>query len=163
MGRASFDSLWIDYQKNKVHGIILLPDADRCALVLSLTLGLHPRQDTDKASFQDLSVADIKPERREGDGNYYVRAAQLAERLKVEWGPPRLTGPGALIFSHIPHSRGVLFVQRSFRYAEFRHHHPTLGEHIDLWNGSIMASQPDPAKCKQVVEFALKVEFWDVV
>jgi hypothetical protein len=160
---ANFARLWVKYQKERVHAVTLDPPADRCALVLSLTLDVRPHQDTKSASFEQLSLDETKPKRRQGGGNYYVRASELAGRLANEWGKPDVVGRGTWVFNHIEGRTGVLFIHKSLRYAEIRHLHPKLGDHIDLWDGSMMGSVPDRLKGDLVVTCAFKASFWELI
>jgi hypothetical protein len=157
---ANFDRLWVKYQMERVRAVTLDAPHDRCALVLSLTLGLQPHEDTDKACFQQLSLNDARTKKREGGGEYYIRASELADRLIVEWGGPDVIGRGPWIFRHIEGRVGVLFIHKSLVYPEWRH--GKFGDHIDLWDGSMMATVSNRLKGDSVVIGAFKVMFWEL-
>ena len=169
---SSFSVLWHNYLHNRPLAQNMY-QGNRCALALSITLGdrYQPKQDTELASFQDLSLRDIrsKPERVRGErvesqeDGYYINAKQLANRLKLEWGDPEVVMIGFMALGRLRHTQGVLFIEHSVRWIELsRTSGVRLGDHIDLWNGSVMGSVPEAKKCDRIIELAQTVWFWRI-
>jgi len=142
--RPPFAPLWDHYQYNRDIAKGLAPDQNRCAIVLSMTLGLRPR--AGEASLRDLGghgalsiLTQIRhrlviPEVAGAElaTRYYVQAQQLANRLRDELGAPEvLRGTDAR--QRIAGRRGIVFLQDAYRDGG------TLGrrtgDHIDIWDG----------------------------
>lgn len=133
----NFEMLWQKYHASRKIGAAVT-DGNRCALVLGAALGLKykPRLDQGEISFR--GVGQVKSEMKEMSvlDNYYLRAEQLALRLKEEWGEPdiKVYGPDAL--KSIADKKGIIFVENAWRTRAFA----KTVDHIDIWNGKYMAS-----------------------
>lgn len=143
----------------------------RCAIVLSMTLGITPNGSGD-ASVHVLpknQVTDAEIAKR-----YYLRAHELAHRLISErqWGRP-LYLDGAKARQSITGKRGILYIEHAYltktTYKEF----PTgwkFGDHIDLWDRDHFASDAgtpfEPAREDPWWSFApqeaREVWFWEI-
>jgi len=131
----SWASLWRSYQDCRDLAYGVAPEADRCAIALSAALDLRPRRSG------DFSLKDVAPEKlNEGFRGasvltrYYVRAAQLAERLseQLPFGKPPEIFENALIARRkIAGKRGIIY----FEDADFRLRSLSWsGDHIDVWD-----------------------------
>ena len=163
--KPPFQSLWSLYQYNRPIAFGLVPSTNKCAIVLSMTLGLTPRQG--ETSLQSLGnkelvatlvgpvktllVAPVKD--ADIASRLYVKAQDLADRLKSDFGQPvYLEGKDARQF--LAGKRGIVF----FKNADLRYRlRPRSGDHIDLWNSDRMASSAGTQ-----FENAEKVWFWPI-
>jgi hypothetical protein len=152
-GKPPFQPLWDHYQRNRTIAEILESKADRCAMVLSMTLGLEPG--VDEHSF--LQLPDKS--RPEIEGRYYLRAQELAGRLLRIWGHPEyLQGrdPRSLIRGR----RGVIYLEHAYLEPVKKAGIPVgfkWGDHIDLWDRDHLAT---PAT--EPFEKAREVWFWEI-
>lgn len=176
--RPPFQPVWENYttflDKHIASG--LAPDQNRCAITLSLTLGLQPR--TGEHSVADLgdpgmvdrlaralksalpgtpgSVAGphILPEVTHAQiaKRYYIRAEELAERLREKWGEPAELKKSEAR-QYIQGKKGVVFLLHAYR--ETSHVGLRAGNHIDVWNGDRIGST-----ATLPLEEAEKVWFW---
>lgn len=127
----------------------IAPEINRCAVALSATLGLSPRKE-DEVSLKALEPSNVEPEYRGTVllEHYYIRAHQLANRLKEEetWKEPeiyhdidtarvRVAGRRGIIFAEDADLRW--FARDSRGKARVR---TRTGDHIDLWNGAHFGS-----------------------
>ena len=155
-GKPPFKALWDFYKYNRPTALGLLPNENRCALVMSMTLGLEPR--TGEISLGDLGnkqliaslsgpiktmlLVPIKDS--EIAKKYYVRADELAHRLKTEFGTPVvLEGTKARDF--ISGKKGIVFRTGITR------------SHLDLWDSDHLA-----AGALAPFEMAREVWFWEM-
>jgi hypothetical protein len=161
--KPPFRPLWDFYQYNRPIAYGLLPDENRCAVVLSMALGLTPRPG--ETSVQDLGNKEIvanlvgpmktllvEPVKdAEIASRPYVKAQDLAERIKSEFGPPvYLAGKDARQF--LAGKQGIVFLQHAYLHLRGR-----TGDHIDLWDSNHIASQSTTP-----FEKAERVWFWPI-
>ena len=166
-GRPSFQTLWDHYQFNREIARGLAPEQNRCAIVLSMTLGLRPR--AGEASLRDLSggsllsvLSQIRhklviPEVGRADiaTRYYIRAEQLASRLRSEWGEPLvMSGPEAR--RQIEGRRGVILLKDAYRSGNSLGAAHS-GDHIDVWNSNRIGSDSSTP-----FNDAASVWFWEM-
>lgn len=160
----SFQPLWDNYQYYRDVAKGFAPEENRCAMVLSMTLGLEPR--TGEANLQQLGVTGglatifkqirgkmVIPEVSNSEiaKRYYIRAQQLANRLQNEWGAPLVVeGPNARMA--IIGKKGVIFIQDAYGISGRR-----SGDHIDVWNLDRIGSSATLPFDK-----AGKVWFWEI-
>lgn len=160
--RPPFAVLWNQYKYNRPLAMGLVPDTNRCAIVLSLTLGLEPRPS--ETSLHDLGNKELvntlvgplktllnKPvQNSEEAKSVYIQAQQLANRLKSDWGNPTYY-EGKNARAEIQNKKGVIFFHAAS--VELRR----AGDHIDLWdNGRLGAdgsTKPEDAR---------EVWFWEI-
>lgn len=180
-GKPPFQPLWDYYEFNRPIAIGLLPDENRCAIVLSMTLGLEPRgNEASVANLTDqkkksmiLGLAATKNleanfSQTEAATHYYLRAQELANRLKSEWGQPQeIDALDAA--KYLNGKQGVVFLEHA--YQEFRRpiSHPQgsyledpfknfrKGDHIDLWKSNMNASEST-----MPFQHAQKIWFWEL-
>lgn len=164
--KPPFLPLWDYYQYNRDVAKGLAPEQNRCAIVLSMTLGLQPRAgDLTLRQLGGGGIASIFTEIRkkmvippiakaEISTRYYIQAQQLANRLGSEWGAPLVVdGPKAP--SSISGKKGIIFLQDAYQSAgSFGRR---TGDHIDVWNGTRIGSDSTLPFDK-----ATKVWFWEV-
>ncbi len=164
--KPPFQPLWDYYQYNRDVAKGLAPEQNRCAIVLSMTLGLQPRAGEQTLQqlgggglisiFTDIRQKMVIPPVAKADiaKRYYIQAQQLANRLTSEWGVPViLDGPKAQ--AAISGKYGIIFLQDAYQRAgSFGRR---TGDHIDLWNATRIASD-------STVPFdnAAKVWFWEI-
>lgn len=163
--KPPFEQLWKYYRYNRDIAKGLAPEENRCAMVLSMTLGLEPRPG--EASLQQLGVTGITtifkqirgkmviPQVSESEiaKRYYIRAQQLADRLQDEWGPP-LVIDGRNAKETIAGKKGILFIQNAYPRAGSLG--GRSGDHIDVWNSDRIGSSATLPFDK-----AGKVWFWE--
>lgn len=84
--------------------------ANRCALVMSRTLGLNPSA-PEEATW--VGMAEVLPAFKNDPTlkNYYIISEQLAKRLEKEWGPPEVYIAGKLAEKYIREKRGIIFIE----------------------------------------------------
>lgn len=159
-----FQPLWDFYQYNRDVAKGLAPEQNRCAIVMSMTLGLEPRPGEktlrELGSGEGLSsiFAEIRNKmvipavaKSEIAKRYYVQAQELANRLEREWGKPSVID-GAKAREFISGKKGVIFLQNAYPRARGR-----TGDHIDVWNGSRIGSDSTTP-----FENAEKVWLWEI-
>ena len=179
--KPPFQPLWNYYEFNRSIAVGLLPDENRCAIVLSMTLGLEPRgNEASVANLTDqkkkamiLGLAATKNlemnfTQSEAATHYYLRAQELANRLKSEWGQPQeIDALDAA--KYLNGKQGVVFLEHA--YQEFRRpiSHPQgsyledpfknfrKGDHIDLWKSNMNASEST-----MPFQHAQKIWFWEL-
>lgn len=161
--KPPFRPLWDFYKYNRPIAYGLVPDENRCAIVMSMTLGLEPRPG--EVSLQDLGNKElvatligpiktmmVEPVKdSEIAKRYYVKAQDMANRLKNEWGTPLyLEGKDAR--KYIAGKQGVIFLQHA--YLRLR---GVTGDHIGLWDSDHLADSATTP-----FERAEKVWFWEI-
>lgn len=163
----------------------LIPGENACAITLSMTLGLEPK--SGEASLYHLAerenynweqfisrhdhwkvflrlarrmyqhgtlmgpipeVTDAQLARR-----YYIKSEQLADRLTTVWGNPTKELRGSEAEAYISDRRGVVFLKHAYGPWYRRR-----GNHIDIWDRTRLASNPNPPPFRQ----AEKVLFWEI-
>ncbi|MDQ2899985.1 MAG: hypothetical protein M3Y07_09325 [Acidobacteriota bacterium] len=116
-----FATLWHKYQMERPVARGITP-GDRCALVLSLTLGYEPRKDKQEIAERNLPGAQEAIRGAAVLDRYDANAAQLANRPKLEWGRPDYDIAGHDAIQQIVGKTGIIFISHSSRY-------PTLATH----------------------------------
>jgi hypothetical protein len=165
--KPSFQATWDFYKYNRPVGLGLIPEENRCAIQLSMTLGLQPKPgelsladlgnkelvNSIEGPLKNLLVARFKD--TEVASRYYVRAQELANRLTVQFGPPlRMDGRQALAV--INGKRGIVFLQNAYGFPW-----PVIGrrgQHIDLWDRNRIAA----TATSMPFEKADRVLFWEL-
>lgn len=164
--KPPFQPLWDYYQYNRDIAKGLAPEQNRCAIVLSMTLGFQPRPGEQTLQqlggggittiFSEIRKKMVIPPvaKAEISNRYYIQAQQLANRLASEWGAPLvIDGPKARAV--ISGKYGIIFLQDAYQSAgSFGRR---TGDHIDLWNATRIASDSTMPFDK-----AAKVWFWEV-
>jgi hypothetical protein len=184
--KPAFQPLWNYYEFNRSIAAGLVPEENRCAIVMSMTLGLEPRgNEASVASLTDpkkksmiLGLMSIKylekPVRNpaathtEVAARYYLRAEDLANRLKSEWGKPQeidaldaakyLNGRQGVVFlehAYLESRRPVSHSQGSYLEDPFKNFRK--GDHIDLWKSNMNASESS-----MPFQHAQKIWFWEL-
>jgi hypothetical protein len=164
--RPSFRALWDYYEFNRDVAEGLAPEQNRCAIVLSMTLGVRPR--AGEASLRDLSGGGLLsilsqlrhklviPEVGHADiaTRYYVQAQQLADRLASEWGQP-LTFDGPEARRQIEGRHGVVFLQDAYQAGHSFGRR--TGDHIGVWSANHLGDSATTP-----FDAAAKVWFWEM-
>ncbi|MEW6353615.1 MAG: T6SS effector amidase Tae4 family protein [Pseudomonadota bacterium] len=170
--KPPFQPLWDYYGYNRPIAEGLVPDENRCAIVLSMTLGLEPR--AGEATVEALGnklhaiakqikrhvTMDDKPHTIDAVADaeiakrYYIKAQQLADRLRDEWGEP-LAVEGPQTLEAISGKRGVIFIQNAYRRAGSAGER--TGDHIDVWDADHIASDSSTP-----FDDAEQVWFWEI-
>ena len=183
--RPQFEYLWRVHHLNKTIAKNLAPEENRCAIRLSLTLGLAP-------SCCDESLGDISTslsttifgqlkkwgkeiwegkdleqyipvlkEVKDSSGlskRLYIKSLQLANRLREEWGAPLRAKGKEDIKNLLLEKHGIVFFMGGFGVDG-------NSNHIDLWNGKTWASY-DPQGVGTDFELASErakcVWFWEI-
>lgn len=128
--RPPLPAAWNYHQHNRAIAEGLAPQENRCALVLSLTLDLNVRPG--EASLADVGSAI--PEVRGADlAQRYVRADELARRLKDLWGQPEEYAPGT--GQSLQGRKGVIYFEHGYNGVS----------HIDLWDGAKLGDDLEAA------------------
>lgn len=163
--KPAFRSLWDYYQYNRDIAKGLAPEQNRCAIVLSMTLGLMPRADDkslrdlgwteDKDILTEIRKKMVIPEvaKAEIAKRYYIQAQQLANRLRSEWGEPLIVD-GTKARELIAGKNGIIFLQDAYRSWFFG---VRTGDHIDVWNSDQIGSDSSMPFDK-----AAKAWFWEI-
>lgn len=126
------------YQRTRTVAHGLAPYESRCALVLSMTLGLTPR-----AGEKTLKDVGVIPNVKEAElaSRYYVNAKELANRLRELWGQPHeIVGEDAAL-QLLRGRNGVIYIENGFGILLTSGFGMPLrrGNHIDLWDGTKMS------------------------
>jgi type VI secretion system (T6SS) effector Tae4 (amidase) len=184
--KPGFQPLWNYYEFNRSIAAGLVPEENRCAIVMSMTLGLEPRgNEASVASLTDPKKKSMilglmstkyleKPVRNpaathtEVAARYYLRAEELANRLKTEWGQPQeidaldaakyLNGRQGVVFlehAYLESRRPVSHSQGSYLEDPFKDFRK--GDHIDLWKSNMNASESS-----MPFQHAQKIWFWEL-
>jgi hypothetical protein len=175
--KPPFQPLWEFYEYNRSIAKGLVPDENRCAIVMSMTLGLEPR--AGEASVRDLkdkkqaniimgliSTKNLDEPARlsaathtEVAERYYLRAQELADRLGRDWGMPKQFS-GLDAEKYLNGRQGVVFLQRAylrFGKPELSTQGFRTGDHLDLWKSTMNATDSTMPFDK-----ADKVWFWEL-
>jgi hypothetical protein len=161
--KPPFKPLWDFYKYNRPIALGLVPNEKRCAIVMSMTLGVEPQ--TGEISLQDMGnkklvatlvgpiktmlVAPVKDS--EIAKRYYVRAQQLADRLKSDWEAQNwevLYLNGKKAREAVAGKKGIIFIQNAYGVT---------GDHISLWDSDHLADSATTP-----FERAEKVWFWEI-
>jgi len=179
--KPPFQPLWNYYEFNRSIAAGLLPDENRCAIVMSMTLGLEPRgNEASVASLADqkkksmilglLATKSLEANftQTEAASHYYLRAEDLAKRLKSEWGQPKeidaldaakyLNGKQGVVFlehAYLEGRRPVSHPQGSYLEDPFKNFRK--GDHIDLWKSNMNATDSS-----MPFQHAQKIWFWEL-
>ncbi len=184
--KPPFQPLWNYYEFNRSIAAGLVPEENRCAIVMSMTLGLEPRgNEASVASLTDPKKKSMilglmstkyleKPIRNpaathtEVAARYYLRAEDLANRLKSEWGQPQeidaldaakyLNGRQGVVFlehAYLESRRPTSHTQGSYLEDPFKNFRK--GDHIDLWKSNMNASESS-----MPFQHAQKIWFWEL-
>jgi hypothetical protein len=184
--KPPFQPLWDYYEFNRSVAAGLVPDENRCAIVMSMTLGLEPQgNEASVASLADkkqksILVGLISTKRLEEPvtnpaathtevaSRYYLRAEDLAQRLRTEWGAPReIDALDAA--KYLNGKQGVVFLQHAYLHPGMPASHPQgsyaedpfknfrKGDHIDLWKSNMNATDSS-----MPFQHAQKVWFWEL-
>lgn len=159
--KPPFEPLWDYYQTTYKVAEGFALNENRCAIRLSLTLGFEPR--ANEASLRDLKlIRKINPERgsiaeladAEIAKRYYIRAQELANRIRDEWGEPAIikTRDARKL---IAGKKGIVLIQDAYGEPDDRGHRTI--DHIDVWNGSRIGSDVYPNFAE-----APQVWFWQI-
>lgn len=184
--KPPFQPLWNYYEFNRSIAAGLVPDENRCAIVMSMTLGLEPQgNDASIASLTDKKQKSIllgllstkkleEPVRNpaaihtEVAARYYLRAEDLANRLKTEWGQP-LEIDALDAATYLNGKQGVVFLEHAYLHPGTPASHPQgsyledpfknfrKGDHIDLWKGNMNATDST-----MPFQHAQKIWFWEL-
>lgn len=155
-----FDTLWERYKEARNLGRDINPDGNRCALVLGAAMRsiYKPRKERGELSFREISAPPKGIRGQPFLERYYVKAEDLARRLREEWGEPAYNIEGASALATFSGKRGVIFVQDA--WFSRREMAKTV-DHIDLWDGRRMGAY-DEKKSAEVFKSASKVWLWVV-
>lgn len=165
--KPPFESVWDYHQANrKITDGFVGSDENRCAIVLSMTLGFEPR--ATEANLEDLKLSrqigallrlkrGVPPEISDAQlgRRYYIRAQELANRIRDEWGKPQIIKTNARTI--LAGKKGVVLLQDAYGDpdAEGRR---TI-DHIDVWNGITIGAGDS---LSPNFEEARQVWFWPI-
>lgn len=158
-----FKVVWDGYQRSRKIAKNLAEDENRCALVLSMTMDLRPG--ANEASLKDIGdpnlvlrtiklIRDEYPVIREVKeselgGRFYIRAAELANRFRSDWGEPEtVTDPKSLA-----NRKGVVFFKEAYNGIN----------HIDLWDDARAEDKKLASELPPKFESAKAVWFWPII
>lgn len=153
--KPPFQPVWDHYQNNRDIAKGFAPQENRCAMVLSITLGVEPR--ANEASLRDLKLrGGVIPELADAEiaKRYYIRAQELANRLQDEWGEPVLLKSSAAEKA-ITGKRGIVFIEDGWANARGE----MTVDHIDVWNGRLIGAHN---ALEPRFERAVRVWFWEL-
>lgn len=148
--KPPFQPVWDAYQSKRGIAKGFAPEENRCAMVLSLTLGFEPR--ANEATLRDLKVrGGVIPELADAElaKRVYIRAQELANRIEDEWG-----APGVIKTSEarnaIDGKTGIVFFQDAWVDGRGS----MTVDHIDVWDGGRIGAydslEPPFERAKQV-------------
>ncbi|HEX5886397.1 MAG TPA: T6SS effector amidase Tae4 family protein [Pyrinomonadaceae bacterium] len=129
--KPPFQPVWDFYQSNRGIAKGFAPEENRCAIVLSLTLGFEPR--ANEATLRDLKERKgVIPELADAEmaKRYYIRAQELANRIQDEWGAPDVIKSTAARTA-ISKKTGIVFIQDAWLGGSGS----MTVDHIDVWDG----------------------------
>lgn len=167
--KPPFKPLWDFYKYNRPIALGLVPDENRCAIVMSMTLGFEPEAgemslqklgnrplvDNLLSSIRHLNIpkpiAAPEVSNAEIAKKYYVKAQELADRLKRDW-EPIIYRDGKKARESIAGKKGIIFLQNAYRRAG-----GMTGDHLDLWDSDHAA-----ASSSSPFEKAQEVWFWEI-
>lgn len=165
--KPPFASLWSVHEQSRDIARGLAPDENRCALRLSITLGLVPREGEATLDYlgsrqaaqitRDLSGAGL-PAGSDLGKRYYIKSEQLAQRLRELWKAPAYAQGQEAVEKLLLNKKGVVFFDGGFGW-------PRSLNHIDLWDGHKWSSY-DPTQSHTDFSTAAKrarsVWFWEI-
>lgn len=153
--KPPFQPVWDYYQNNRDIAKGFAPQENRCAIVLSITLGVEPR--ANEASLRDLKLrGGVIPELADAEiaKRYYIRAQELANRLRHEWGEPVVLKSSAAEKA-ITGKRGIVFIEDGWANARGE----MTVDHIDVWNGRLIGAHD---VLEPHFERSVRVLFWEL-
>ena len=181
-----FDRLWRVHHLSRNIAKGLAPEENRCAIVLSMTLGLSPIPEKGDESLNNIEtglshqiIGQLKKwgkelwkgqdleqyvpflkEIKDTDlaERFYIKSEQLANRLRDEWSPPSYAHGEKKVKELLLNKLGVVFFKGGFGK-------PLNLNHIDLWNGQQWATydpQGGGTDFKQASTRADLVWFWEI-
>jgi hypothetical protein len=133
---------------------------NRCALVMGLTMKLNPG----KGETTFRGVTDVKKDIRSMPflDRLFVKAADVAFQLTRAHGPPDFASAGESARAGMQDFRGVVYLSNCWRtprekllFAKTR-----SGDHIDLWDGSVLEIYRDHEGADELVHNAERVLLW---
>lgn len=148
-----FAPLWKSHQENRAWAAGVAPKLNRCALVLSKTLGIKPGSGENSLADVDDLAESAKGQAWLSD--YFVQAQQLADRLHREWGAPTIWTSGKDAQAAVAGKKGVIFFEDA--YGGWKFWKGKYIDHIDLWDGEKTGSGHMP------FEAATRVWFWEII
>jgi hypothetical protein len=163
MGKAvDFGELWRNHQENRKVGAFAWsekPTQNRCAFVLGLTLkaAFKPRLDQGELSFRSVESLPKALRRQPFMDKFYVKAADLAARLREEWGKPDIKSVGSNAALVLRNRQGVIFIENAWR-TKFGLGDKTV-DHVDLWDGERLGAYP-AAESTEILARADSVWLW---
>lgn len=171
--KPPFEPLWRvhDYSRDIAKG--LASDENRCAIRLSMTLGLIPikgeaslndigNETSLKEILKHIKGTHVKEEVKDADlgKRYYIKSSELARRLKEEWksSKPLYAQGKDAVEKILLNKKGVVFFDGGFGFDG-------KSNHIDLWDGKQWASydpQQGGTDFEQASKRAISVWFWEI-
>jgi hypothetical protein len=118
MGKPiDFDHLWQRLGDARKLGQDINPEGNRCALVLGLVLksAYQPRKAGGEVSFRDISQPPRGIRGQPFLERFYVKADDMARRLREEWGAPNYIVHGSDATQALSGKRGIIFVENAWR------------------------------------------------
>jgi len=151
--KPPFQPVWDFYQSNRGIAKGFAPEENRCAIVLSITLGFEPR--ANEATLRDLKERKgVIPELADAElaKRYYIRAQELANRIEDEWGAPEVMKSTEASKS-ISAKTGIVFIQDAWMDGRGN----MTVDHIDVWDGRRIGAYDS---LEPQFERAARVLFW---
>lgn len=151
--KPAFEPVWDFYQSNRGIAKGVAPEENRCAIVLSMTLGFEPR--ANEATLRDLKERKgVIPELADAElaKRYYIRAQELANRIQDEWGAPSVFKSTEARTS-ISEKAGIVFIQDAWMDGRGG----MTVDHIDVWDGKRIGAYDS---LEPQFERAKEVWFW---
>jgi hypothetical protein len=154
----------------------LVKRGNRCAMVMGITLRMHPRKDLGETSMRDLLkeptfAAKNMAKKVLSGGKYdeavtgpdmpfmdrfYVKAKDLAKHIQDDCGDADIAGKGKELVGSgkLAGKKGVMYLGGFW--------HGGSGDHIDLWDGTKLLITGTPQDSQSEIGRSKEIRFWRV-
>lgn len=136
-------------------------DGNRCALVIGATLKLRPGPGEE--TFRGQPSANPSLRDQPFLEKMFLKAADLAFQITKTYGPPTLATPGSAAIPLLKGRKGVVYLKHCWqtRTEKVTFSQSRSGDHIDLWDGSVIEIYRTHPFGNELVAHAENVLFWE--
>ena len=137
-----------------------ITEGNRCALVMGITLNLKP--DRDQLNFRGQKSANSSVRNQPFLEKMFVKAEDLVSQITRTYGPPDVEVCGLHALDAVARAPGVIFLRDcwSTPTEKVTFSKNKSGDHIDLWDGSIIEIYRSHANANSLVLNARNVLLW---
>lgn len=141
-----------------------LSSDNRCALVMGMALRIQPDVGDKTHRGQKASPEPVRNQPLLD--RYFLRAGELAKRIECTFGAAELTLRRGQDFSALKGQKGVLYLDNCWSNRKEKAINKLTplqlrsGDHIDLWDGEVMAIYSTPSDSRALLGRSETIKFW---